>query len=73
LLLEGWGKQAIPDFHDKHPLESYRRLTFMMLDDNIVAVSPSSAYRVVQNSGRLERRGVTPSKNGTGYIKPMEI
>jgi hypothetical protein len=38
--LEYWEKQAIVDFHDKHPLEGFRRLTFMMLDDDIVAVSP---------------------------------
>lgn len=27
-----------------HPLEGYRRLTFMMLDDDIVAISPSTIY-----------------------------
>ena len=25
------------DFHTSHPLECYRRLTFMMLDANVVA------------------------------------
>ena len=30
------------DFHLKNPLEGYRRLTFMMLDADVVAVSPSS-------------------------------
>ena len=30
--LEDWEKQAIIGFHLKHPLEGYRRLTFMMLD-----------------------------------------
>jgi hypothetical protein len=34
-------------FHLKNPLEGYRRLTFMMLDANIVAVSPSSVWRVL--------------------------
>jgi putative transposase len=42
--LEEWEEQAILDFHDQHPLEGCRRLTFMMLDDDIVAVSPSSTY-----------------------------
>ena len=32
--LEDWEKKAILDFHDKHPLEGYRRLTFMMLNDD---------------------------------------
>jgi len=35
--LEDWEKQAILDFHWKNPLEGYRRLTFMMLDADIVA------------------------------------
>ena len=40
--LEEREKQAIIDFHLKNPLEGYRRLTFMLLDANIVAVSLSS-------------------------------
>ena len=46
--LEDWEKQAIVDYHDRHPLEGYRRLTFMMLDDDVVAVSPASVYRVLK-------------------------
>jgi len=38
--LAPWEKQAIIDFHREHPLEGYRRLTFMMLDADVVAVSP---------------------------------
>jgi hypothetical protein len=37
--LEDWEKQAIIAFHLKNPLEGYRRLTFMMLDADIVAVT----------------------------------
>ena len=29
--IEAWEKQAILDHHERHPLEGYRRLTFMML------------------------------------------
>ena len=35
--LEDWERQAIVDFHDRNPLEGYRTLAFMMLDDDIVA------------------------------------
>lgn len=70
--LEEWEKQAIIDFHDKHPLEGYRRLTFMMLDEDIVAVSPSSTYRVLKAAGRLDRKNVTPSKKGTGFVQPTK-
>src|SRR5262245_17292265 len=37
--LEEREKEAIIGFHLKNPLEGYRRLTFMMLDADIVAVS----------------------------------
>ena len=40
--LEDWEKRAILDFHARYPLEGYRRLTFMMLDADVVAVSPTS-------------------------------
>jgi transposase InsO family protein len=68
--LEDWEKQAIVAFHDRHCLEGYRRLTFMMLDDDVVAVSPSSTYRVLKAAGRLDRRRGTASKKGTGFVQP---
>ncbi len=68
--LEDWEKQAILDYHDSHPLDGYRRLAFMMLDDDIVAVSPSSVYRVLKAAGRLDRRTSSPSKKGTGFVQP---
>ncbi len=68
--LEDWEQQAIIDFHDRNPLEGYRRLTFMMLDADVVAVSPSSTYRVLKSAGRLDRKSVKASKKGTGFIQP---
>ena len=69
--LEAWEKQAILAYHDRHPLEGYRRLTFMMLDDDVVAVSPSSVYRVLKRAGRLDRKWQKPSKKGTGFVQPL--
>jgi putative transposase len=69
--LAAWEKQAILDYHDRHPLEGYRRLTFMMLDDDVVAVSPSSVYRVLKQAGRLDRKWQQPSKKGTGFVQPF--
>lgn len=69
--LEDWEREAIIDYHDRHPLEGYRRLTFMMLDDDVVAVSPSTTYRVLKSAGRLDRRTNTPSKKGTGFVQPI--
>jgi putative transposase len=66
-----WEKQAIVDFHDQNPLEGYRRLTFMMLNANVVAASPSSVYRVLRDAGRLRRHNTTVSLKGTGFDQPL--
>lgn len=68
--LEKWEKQAIIDFHLKNPLEGYRRLTFMMLDADIVAVSPSSVWRVLGQAGLLSKWKGTQSHKGTGFEQP---
>ena len=69
--LEQWERQAILAYHDRRPLNGYRRLAFMMLDDDVVAVSPTSVYRVLKQAGRLDRRGFSPSKKGTGFVQPL--
>jgi transposase InsO family protein len=69
--LEGCEKRAILDFHTRYPLEGYRRLTYMMLDADVVAVSPSSVYRVLKAAGRLAPRGGKPSKKGQGFEQPL--
>ena len=42
--LDASEKRAIIEFHGRNPLEGYRRLTFMMLDADVVAASPASVY-----------------------------
>ena len=41
--LQDWEKEAIIRFHWEHPLEGYRCLAFMMLDADVVAVSPTGS------------------------------
>ena len=69
--LEEWEKQAIVRFHAKYPLEGYRRLAFMMIDDDVVHVSPSSVYRVLSANGLLKRWNSNPSKKGQGFEQPI--
>jgi hypothetical protein len=69
--LEDWEKRAIIDFYYIHPLEGYRRITFMMLDANVVAVSPASVYRVLRAAGLIDQRVGKPSKKGTGFLPPL--
>ena len=70
--LEEWEEKAIIGFHQQNPLEGYRRLTFMMLDQDVVAVSPSSVYRVLAGAGLLGSRNGSPSKKGTGFVQPLK-
>ncbi len=70
--LEQWEKEAIVGFHLKNPLEGYRRLTFMMLDADIVGVSPSSVWRVLSQAGLLRKWKGTPSKKGIGFEQPPQ-
>jgi putative transposase len=65
-------KQAIIAFHDLFPLEGYRRLTFMMLDRDVVACSPASVYRVLKAAGLLQRYQAKPTKKGTGFEQPLK-
>jgi len=70
--LRDWEKQAILDFWSTHSREGYRRMTYMMLDADTVAVSPSTVYRVLQDAGVLHRwnRNHTSSK-GQGFQQPV--
>ena len=68
--LEDWEKRAILEFYWEHPLEGYRRLTYMMLDADTVAASASSVYRVLKRAGVLDRHNSKPSHKGKGFHQP---
>lgn len=70
--LEDCEKKAILDYYQSHYQDGYRRLAFMMLDDDIVAVSPSSVYRVLARAGVMRKWERKPSKRGTGFIQPLK-
>lgn len=69
--LEPWERQAILAYFDKHPDEGYRRLTFMMLDEDIVAASPTTVWRVLHQAGLL-RRWNEKTKKGNGFQQPLQ-
>ena len=70
--LEEWEKQAIIEFYREHPLEGYRRLTYMMLDADVVAVSPTSVWRVLNREGLLGKWSRKPSPKGQGFQQPLK-
>jgi transposase InsO family protein len=69
--LADWECDAIVAFAQANPLEGYRRLTFMMLDADVVAVSPSSTYRVLLEAGLIGRSKLRPSAKGKGFTQPL--
>lgn len=69
--LADWEKKAILDFQELYPVEGYRRLTYMMIDADVVAVSPSSVFRILRDAGRLRRWTSPASKKGTGFEQPL--
>ena len=68
--LRGWEQEAIIAFCAQHPDEGYRRLAYMMLDADVVAVSPSSVYRVLKEAGLLKKWAKTSSRRGKGFQQP---
>jgi putative transposase len=69
--MEEWEQQDTIEFHLKNPLKGYRRLTLMMLDADIVAVSPSGVWRVLNLALLLSKWNGKPSKKGTGFAQPL--
>lgn len=65
-------REAILAFHARYPLEGYRRLSFMMLDADVVAVSPASVYRVLRAAGVLDRFNGKASRKGSGFVQPLK-
>jgi putative transposase len=70
--LEEWEREAIVAFYLEHPEEGYRRLTYMMLDRNVVAVSPATTYRVLKEADLMRRWNRKESKKGTGFDQPLQ-
>ncbi|MEO5372551.1 MAG: IS3 family transposase [Magnetococcus sp. DMHC-1] len=69
--LEEWEKRAIIAFYMIHQEDGYRRLTFMMIDQDVVAVSPASTYRVLKEAGLMRQWDRKKSKKGTGFDQPI--
>lgn len=69
--LEAWERQAILTFHAEHPLEGYRRLTYMLLDADLVAASPATVYRVLKQAGCFDRWNRVESRKGRGFVQPL--
>lgn len=63
---------AIIDYYRQHAQEGYRSLCYMMIDADVVAVSPSSVYRVLKDAGYMDNWDRKPSKKGNGFDQPIQ-
>jgi transposase InsO family protein len=70
-LLE-WETESIINYAKSNPGQGYRRLTYMMLDENIVAVSPSTTYRVLKKAGLLGKWNKVKTLKGEGFTQPSK-
>ena len=68
--LLSWERQAIIDYAARHDSEGYRRLTFELIDADVVYASPSSVYRVLKDAGLLAKFTAAENRKGTGYVQP---
>jgi transposase InsO family protein len=55
LRLLDWEKENIRDFYLAHQDKGYRRVTYMMMDQDIVYASPSTIYRFLKTERLLYR------------------
>lgn len=48
-------KEAVKEFALQHPQDGYRRLSWMMVDEDVTYLSPSSVYRILDDFDLLSR------------------
>jgi putative transposase len=64
-------REAIIAYKRQHPAKGYRRLAYMMIDEEVAAVPPSTVHRVLQSAGLSSRW--TPALGGAnrhGFDQP---
>jgi transposase InsO family protein len=67
-------RQAILSYCRDKLEEGYRRLSYMMLDEDIAAVSPSTTYRVLKGAGWLIRWSQPKTVSaGQGFQQPEQV
>lgn len=63
-------REAIIDFFAANPLNGCRRLSYMMVDEDVAYVSPNTVYRVLKNEGLIDNKPSVTSRKGTGFEQP---
>ena len=63
-------REAIISYCKERLSEGYRRLTYMMIDEDVAAVSPSTTYRILKEENLLNRWN-QKSPRRKGFIQPL--
>jgi transposase InsO family protein len=65
-------KEAIIEYAKTHRTSGYRRMCYEMMDADVVAVSPSSVFRVLRDNNLMNRfPRPSPTKKGSGFEQPL--
>lgn len=64
-------KQAVIDFALKHPQEGYKRLAWMMVDEDVACLCPSTVYNILSEKDLLYRFKRSEQSPGTYDFKPQ--
>ena len=62
--------EAVIGYALENPKDGYRRLTYMMIDENIACLSPSSVYRILSDRDLLYRFKRSSKSTGKYDYKP---
>lgn len=66
-------RKAILNYYQNNPLNGCRRLSYMMMDENIAYVSSNTVYRVLKSKGLIDEGQKGSDKKGKGYHQPKSI
>ncbi|MFW7381674.1 MAG: transposase [Oligoflexus sp.] len=65
-------RQAIINYFEKNPLNGCRRLSFMMVDEDVAYVSANTVHRVLKAAGLIGSQSQKPSSKGKGFDQPSK-
>ena len=66
-------KQAIITYHARNPLNGYRRLSYMMIDEDVVYCSPNTVYQTLKQAGLLDSNPPKSNSKGLGFNQPKAV
>ena len=60
-------KLSVINFYQNHTQDGYRRCAYMMIDQDIAYLAPSTVYKILKFFGVIRSKHNKPSKKGNGF------